>query len=90
MSAAKEGMIDKWNTINLRVCREEEETRSLVLQSSVSSTLRLEQSGKRDCKYLWALGEAERNTKKTECYQILTVKSTTAPGIIGQALHLCE
>lgn len=64
MSAAKEGMIDKWNTINLRVCREEEETRSLVLQSSVSSTLRLEQSGKRGCKDLWALGEAYASLQK--------------------------
>lgn len=33
---------------------------------------------------------AVRSRKKTECYQILTVKSTTAPGIVGQALHLCE
>lgn len=35
-----------------------EETRSLVLQSSVSSALRLEQSGKRGCKDRRALGEA--------------------------------
>lgn len=76
----------------MRVCREEEETRSLVLQTSVSSNLRLEQSGKEGCEGLWALGEvySSLQLEKKECYQILTMKLTTALCTVGSTLHVCE